>query len=268
MVSTAEEGTPKLTNVKKGAQVTTVRKRNKTRRDQRNLMVLNISEKEGKELAMKTMNNKFLKVVKQELRLHYSLDFVEKTMQKAGLGYEKLLLENSKESKPLRVHTESRIYPAIACFEALLAMGVERKKAVSLLTDFFRKRSTKIGEMIRRILRFPGLYRLIPKLFAKMTPKYFGEPAGFQAHFWEQSKTAVKFDMLVCPYYDICKKYGCPEIVAMFCDADDACYGNMHPKVQWLRTKTLGKGGDCCDFEVRVAENKRKYLKQRNNVSA
>lgn len=104
MVSTAEEGTPKLTNVKKGAQVTTVRKRNKTRRDQRNLMVLNISEKEGKELAMKTMNNKFLKDVKKELRLHYSLDFVEKTMQKAGLGYDKLLLENSKESKPLRVH--------------------------------------------------------------------------------------------------------------------------------------------------------------------
>ena len=29
------------------------------------------------------------------------------------------------------------------------------------------------------------------------------------------------FDMLACPYQDTCVKYGCPEIVAGFCRADD-----------------------------------------------
>lgn len=206
---------------------------------------------------MKKPKNKFLSGVERELRAQYSADFVEKTMKKARTRYYALVLENKDEPKAMAIHTRERIYPGIASFDALLAMEIEREKAVKILADFFRKRSTKKGNTIRKIMKIPGLYRWIPRIFAKMTPKFFGEPAGFQANFLEQSKTAVKFDMLVCPYYEICKKYGCPEIVAMFCDADDACYGNMHPRIRWMRTKTLGKGGDCCDFEVRIAGNKK-----------
>ena len=47
-------------------------------------------------------------------------------------------------------------------------------------------------------------------------------------------------------------KYGCPEIVAGFCRADDEAYGHMHPKLKWGRTKTLGQGGDCCDFCLKM----------------
>ena len=49
--------------------------------------------------------------------------------------------------------------------------------------------------------------------------------------------------------------YGCPEIVKGFCDADDICYGNMHPKISWDRTKTIGYGDDICDFKVHIKEN-------------
>lgn len=31
-----------------------------------------------------------------------------------------------------------------------------------------------------------------------------------------------------------------------------ADYGNMHPKLKWGRTKTLGRGNDCCDFKLTV----------------
>lgn len=37
-------------------------------------------------------------------------------------------------------------------------------------------------------------------------------------------------------------------------DADDICYGDVHPKVIWGHTKTLGKGGDCCDFRMTIKE--------------
>ena len=60
------------------------------------------------------------------------------------------------------------------------------------------------------------------------------------------------FDMLDCPYQDTCVKYGCPGIVAGFCRADDETYGHMHPKLKWGRTKTLGQGGDCCDFRLTI----------------
>lgn len=202
---------------------------------------------------MRKRKNDFLNGVEKALRSEYSEDFTEKVMQKAWIRFEELVSENEKEPKAMWIHTGKRIYPAISVFEALLSMKVEREKAVAVLADFYRKRSEKKGRQIRMIMKIPGLYKRVPKFFAKMTPKFFGESAGFRAEFLEQTKTAVKFDMLVCPYQDICQKYDCPEIVAMFCEADDACYGNMHPKVQWLRTKTLGKGGDCCDFEVRVA---------------
>ena len=42
------------------------------------------------------------------------------------------------------------------------------------------------------------------------------------------------------------------EIVKGYCDADDICYGNLHPRLTWERTKTIGHGDDVCDFKVRV----------------
>ena len=50
-------------------------------------------------------------------------------------------------------------------------------------------------------------------------------------------------------------RYGCYEIVRGFCDADDVCYANMHPKLTWERTKTLGYGFDVCDFRIGVKES-------------
>ena len=40
---------------------------------------------------------------------------------------------------------------------------------------------------------------------------------------------------------------GCPELCPLFCDVDDVTYGGLH-KLGFSRTKTLGGGGDCCDF--------------------
>lgn len=81
-----------------------------------------------------------------------------------------------------------------------------------------------------------------------MTNKSFGPKVGFSSKDHFLSKTEIRFNMKKCPYNDACTKYGCPEIVRGFCDADDICYGNMHPKISWDRTKTLGYGDDVCDF--------------------
>ncbi len=44
-----------------------------------------------------------------------------------------------------------------------------------------------------------------------------------------------------------CRENGCPELCPLFCDVDDVTYGGLH-KLGFSRTKTLGCGGDCCDF--------------------
>ncbi len=71
---------------------------------------------------------------------------------------------------------------------------------------------------------------------------------------WCSLKIEKIADMTVCPYVETCKKYGCPELAQFFCKSDDICYGNMHPKLVWGRTKTLGTGGDCCDFSLWIKE--------------
>ena len=64
----------------------------------------------------------------------------------------------------------------------------------------------------------------------------------------ESQGNEARFNMVRCPSWETCKRYGCPEITRAFCGGDDAGYGDLHPKLFWGRTKTIGKGGDCCDF--------------------
>ena len=44
-----------------------------------------------------------------------------------------------------------------------------------------------------------------------------------------------------------CKENGCEELCHLFCDVDDVTYGGLK-KIGFTRTKTLGYGGDCCNF--------------------
>ena len=66
----------------------------------------------------------------------------------------------------------------------------------------------------------------------------------------------ARFNIVRCPYYETCKRYGCTQIVRAFCDGDDAGYGHLHPDLFWGRTKTIGRGADCCDFLLAYRKNK------------
>lgn len=178
----------------------------------------------------------------------------EAIMAKALQRYDELLEENKDEAKECYMHTRERIYPAIACFDALLSEGVERKKAADFIVDYYKWRSGKLAPFIQKAFKIPGLYRIVPKFFMGMTEKSFGPKAGFASKDHFVSKDEVRLNMTRCPYFEKCKQYGCTEIVRGFCDADDICYGHMHPKLSWDRTKTIGYGYDVCDFKVRIRQ--------------
>ena len=50
-----------------------------------------------------------------------------------------------------------------------------------------------------------------------------------------------------CLWHTACVENGCEELCPLFCDVDDITYGGLK-KIGFKRTKTLGYGGDCCDF--------------------
>ena len=173
-------------------------------------------------------------------------------MGRAFGRYDELLEENADEPKAYHMHTRERIYPAIVAFDAMLAEGVDRAEAADFLVDYYTMRAKSKARMVKATLKIPGAYKAMPKVFMKLTKLAFGPQAGFASRDAIATKDEVRMDMVSCPYHDTCVRYGCPEIVRGFCDADDVCYGDMHPKLSWERTKTLGHGDDVCDFRIRI----------------
>ena len=173
---------------------------------------------------------------------------------RAQKRYEALCSENALDSRALRAHTFKRIYPGIAVYEALRAEGVDPEKAVWYIREYFQRFSAKMVPHLQRAIRVLGLAKRIPGLFMKISLNSFGTDAGFVYAFPETRGNEARFNIVRGPYFETCKRYGCPEITRCFCDGDDAGYGNMHPKLIWGRTKTIGRGGDCCDFLLKYKE--------------
>ena len=163
-----------------------------------------------------------------------------------------LFSENSSASEALHTHLQ-QILPCIAFYEALLTKTGSREEALKLYDEWAFDFIKKLAVTIRKIMN-TGLYKKTPLIFDKMIDKMFGSDAGFKSKRVEGSKPFAR-DMLVCPYYETCKKYGCPELTQFFCKSDDIAYGNMHPKLVWGRTQTLGTGGECCDFRLHLKED-------------
>lgn len=162
--------------------------------------------------------------------------------------YEALRAENSSDSKELRSHSYKRIYPGIAVYEAMRSEGISQEKAVWYIREYFQRLAAKRVPFFQRAIKTFGLARKFPHLFVAGVKKSCQPNAGFVYELPESHDNEARINIVRCPYFEICKRYGCPEITSAYCDSDDAGYGNLHPNLIWGRTKTIGHGGDCCDF--------------------
>ncbi len=151
-------------------------------------------------------------------------------------------------------HTRIKIYPCIAIIDAQIKEGVNRDIALQFMFKFIEYRSYNGAKIMAKLMKIPGIYKKVPMFFGNMTKKNFGTSARFDAVFYEISKDMMFFHMTKCPYNDLCVKYGYPEITKAFCRGDDIVYGNMHPKLLWGRTKTIGDGDEYCNFKITVVK--------------
>ena len=159
--------------------------------------------------------------------------------------------DNVGATKEKWAHLEDQIMPGIAIYEVLQTV-VSKEEAIQLIHSYTSAHAQKAHVLFRRLLKIPGLYHTMPGIFAKAVAEKFGPAAGFQYITHAATKDVIRFDMVRCPYHDACAQYGCPELCRCFCDSDDITYEGLHPKLVWHRTKTLGRGDDCCDFGLRV----------------
>ena len=164
--------------------------------------------------------------------------------------------ENAGATPEEKFHLESQILPGIAAYQVLQTV-LPREEALATLHGYVEERAWKLRKDILGLMRIPGLWRRVPGLFAKGTRKFFGSAAGFAARELEVTGSVWRIDMTKCPYHDACVRYGCPELCPCFCDSDDITYGDLHPRLLWRRTETLGRGGGRCDFCLKIKEDGR-----------
>lgn len=202
-----------------------------------------------------------MKLAKEFIRKKPMPASLEQCFKEHGLEYllddvyrrsAELITENENASDGVKMHLK-QILPSIAFYEILLEKEKSREKALATFESFCFQKIEKMAGMIPKMMKIPGLYKVTPKIMSLMLDKMFGEKCGFQYRNVEQ-ENGFAVDMTVCPYVETCKKYGHPELAQFFCKSDDICYGNMHPKLVWGRTKTLGNGGDCCDFKLYIKQ--------------
>ena len=175
--------------------------------------------------------------------------------QSAQNRYKALRAENSSDSKELRSHSYKRIYPGIAVYEAMRAEDISQEKAVWYIREYFQRFAAKRVPLFQWAIKTFGLTRKFPRLFKSGIEKSCTSSAGFAFEYPESHGNEARLTIVSCPYYEITKRYGCPEITSAYCDSDDAGYGNLHPQLIWGRTKTIGRGDDCCDFLLEYKEN-------------
>ena len=168
--------------------------------------------------------------------------------------YEALRAENSSDSKELRSHSYKRIYPGIAVYEAMRAEDISQEKAAWYIREYFQRLAAKRVPFFQRAIKTFGLARKFPYLFMAGIKKSCQPNAGFVYELPESHDNEARINIVRCPYFEICKRYGCPEITSAYCDSDDAGYSNLHQNLIWGRTKTIGHGGDCCDFLLEYKE--------------
>ena len=159
--------------------------------------------------------------------------------------------EHTGASKERLRHLEGQIMPSIAIYETLQTV-MPKDEALNAVHGYVEERAYRLKKTFLRLMHIPGLYKKVPGIFAKQTPKFFGNSAGFEANEIRTTGGVWRIDMTRCPYHDECVRYGCPELCRCFCDSDDITYDGLHPNLVWHRTKTLGRGDDRCDFCMKV----------------
>ncbi len=198
--------------------------------------------------------NQFLSQSKRFLIEAYGHKKGELIAQASQDRFKELCAENAHEPQAMHSHTRAKIYPCIALLDGQIQQGISREDALLFSFRFIEWRSYRAAKIVTKVMKIPGIYKKMPVMFGNMTKKKFGVKQNFDAVFHEISPKEMRFDMTKCPYAERCTQYGYSEITKAFCRGDDIIYGNMHPKLLWGRTKTIGDGDAICDFRLTVVK--------------
>lgn len=137
------------------------------------------------------------------------------------------------------------ILPRIALYKSFIAAGLSGDDVYKYMRKYMleivaaKKHSSTVKMEI-----VPGFYAIYSRVFLKIM-----RTTDLQESVQEHGKDYFNVTITKCLWHTACVENGCEELCRLFCDVDDVTYGGLK-KIGFTRTKTLGYGGDCCDFHM------------------
>ncbi len=138
----------------------------------------------------------------------------------------------------------AQIVTSVAMYEVLQKHGASEEEAYRT-----------VSEEMWKFLDPSGMQRLAKKRFflplmKKIVPVGFKKRSGFGWRYtWhpDEAKDRFRFECNECIYAKILGRRGLLKLGTMCCHADIINYGAL-PYTDFIRTETLCRGGDRCDF--------------------
>ena len=188
--------------------------------------------------------------IKAEMDKVFPIDQSDKLWEDATLKLSEFLDKYEALPKGVNTHTDSRIFPSSAIYLTIKPiLGADA--AYKVIEDAAIISCAGIQVKLAGLMRVPGMKGLFVKMWDPMTKKIFGSSSGFQNVFYPNKKGEYRMDVTECPYRRYFKELGCPELTKIFCGNDDRIYGNL-PGLEFIRTGTIGRGADKCDFYLGI----------------
>ncbi len=154
------------------------------------------------------------------------------------------LIKNTKNKTENQMKTLIQtILPRIAMYKVLSKEGLLEDEVYKYMRKYMiDKVATKKHLSTAKMELIPGFYSIYSKIFLRIM-----RTTDLQESVQKCGKDYFDVNIKKCLWHTACVENGCPNLCRLFCDVDNVTYGGLK-KIGFTRTKTLGYGGDCCDF--------------------
>lgn len=156
----------------------------------------------------------------------------------------KELITNTKNKSKNQMKTlTNTILPRIALYKVLQKEDLPKDEVTNYMRKYMiEKIAQRKHSSTAKMEIVPGFYSIYSKVFLKIM-----RTTDLQKS--EQKCGKGFFDVTIkkCLWHTACIENDCPELCRLFCDVDNVTYGGLK-KIGFIRTKTLGYDGKCCDF--------------------
>ena len=164
---------------------------------------------------------------------------------------EELLNKNDYVEHPkIRKHLVTHLFPLMAYYLTLHEFNFSKKESYKLAYKEIEKLGHIKKKRNEKLAKIPFIYYLI-KLVAKRYIHNKWPIEGWKIEWIKQDNREIHFKFHDCVYFNLTKKYGCPELCKLFCAEDIISNSGYAPKILFEREKTIGQGNKFCDFHFK-----------------